>query len=277
MEVFDQCALALERPPGAQGVGAAGELGEPELQSAGPMLAAQVRLSRLPRPGWLLVERLRSSEGDHLFLYPFAGRLVHGGLAQLLAWRLSRHRADGNTFSLSINDHGLEILASRELPPTAELKDLLLKPIGAAEDLLPEVMDSLRAGELPRRRFREIARVSGLVFDGLPGSRKSMRQIQASSSLFYDVFSRYDPGNRLLRQADEEVLSQELDLQRLQGALRRLQQWAWEVVEPASVTPMCLPLMVERLREQLSTEKLSARLERMLAQAEGSGVEARRS
>lgn len=237
------------------------------------MLATQARLSRLPRPGRLLVERLRSREGDHLFLYPFAGRLVHGGLAQLLAWRLARHRPDGNTFSLSINDHGLEILASRELPPTPELRALLLRP---ADALLAEVMASLRAGELPRRRFREIARVSGLVFDGLPGSRKSMRQIQASSSLFYDVFARYDPDNRLLRQADEEVLSQELDLQRLQGALQRLEQWPWEMVEPASVTPMCLPLLVERLREQLTTEKLSARLERMLAQAEASGPDSRR-
>jgi ATP-dependent Lhr-like helicase len=84
-------------PP--RGARAAGELGaplaqgdflEPEMQAARPMLDAQARLSRLPQPGVLLVERFRSSEGHHLFLYPFGGRHVHMGLAQLLAWRLSR-------------------------------------------------------------------------------------------------------------------------------------------------------------------------------------------
>ena len=233
---------------------------------AAPMLAVQARLSRLPAQGRLLVERLRTNEGDHLYLYPFAGRLVHGGLAQLLAWRLARLDEAGNTFSLSFNDQGLEIVASRELPASAALQDLLLKSSG--DTLLEEVMASLRAGELPRRRFREIARVAGLVFDGLPGSRKTMRQIQASSSLFYDVFSRYDPSNRLLQQADAEVLAQELDLQRLQEVLRRLADQPWDLVELQAVSPMSLPLMVERLREQLSTEKLSARLERLLQQAD---------
>ena len=42
----------------------------------------------------LLVERFRSREGQHLFLYPFAGRNVHLGLASLLAWRLAKHAAE---------------------------------------------------------------------------------------------------------------------------------------------------------------------------------------
>ena len=49
------------------------------------MLAAQRRLSRLPAPGDLLVEQYRSREGHHLFLYPFAGRNVHLGLANAQA------------------------------------------------------------------------------------------------------------------------------------------------------------------------------------------------
>ena len=57
---------------------------------------------------------------------------------------------------------------------------------------------SLNAGELAQRRFREIARVSGLIFQGYPGAPKSTRQLQASSGLFYEVFRKYDAGNLLL-------------------------------------------------------------------------------
>lgn len=234
----------------------------PEMAAARPMLLAQQRLSRLPTADGLLAERHRSREGWHLFLYPFAGRNVHLGLAQLLAWRLGRLQP--NTFSLSVNDYGLEILAARE-PPQAALEDGSLFD---ARGLLDDVLASLNSGELAQRRFREIARVSGLVFAGYPGAPRSLRQLQASSSLFFEVFRRYDAGNRLLRQAQAEVLAQELEIERLSAALQRLRErpLQWTVLQVPG--PFALALMAERFREQLSTEKLKDRLERLVAQAQ---------
>lgn len=245
------------------GSAAQGDFFDPEMQAAQPMLRAQARLSRIPVPGRLLVERYRSREGWHLFVYPFAGRNVHIGLAQLMAWRLARTQP--NTFSLSVNDYGLEILAARE-PVLDALRDGTLLD---ARDLLQDVLSSLNSGELARRRFREIARVAGLVFSGYPGAPKSLKQLQASSSLFFDVFRQYDPGNRLLTQAESEVLSQELELGRLRQALSAMRRAALELVELRAPSPFALALMVERLREELSTEKLKDRLDRILAQAEG--------
>jgi ATP-dependent Lhr-like helicase len=235
---------------------------DPELQAAGPMLQAQARLSHIPTRSRLLVERWTSREGHHLFLYPFAGRNVHIGLAQLLAWRLSRD--EPNTFSLSVNDLGLEIMGA---------KPVTLDAAGAARlfsthDLMPDVLASLNSGELAQRRFREIARVAGLVFGGYPGAPKSLRQLQASSSLFFEVFRKYDAGNRLLAQADNEVLAQELDLQHLTATLQHMRQLDMDIVDLRAPSPLCLPLMVERLREQLSTEKMEDRLARLLAAAE---------
>ena len=158
-----------------------GDFFEPEMQAAQPMLAAQERLSRLPRRGVLLIERFQSAEGHHLFLYPFGGRNVHIGLAQLLAWRLSR--VQPNTFSLSINDFGLELLSVQQVD-TAPLLD---GRVFATKPLLPDVLASLNSGELAQRRFREIARVAGLVFGGYPGAPKSMKQVQASSGLFWEI------------------------------------------------------------------------------------------
>ncbi len=235
---------------------------DPELQAAAPMLQAQQRLSRLPHSTRLLVERLHTREGHHLFIYPFAGRQVHIGLAQLLAWRLARQAP--NTFSLSVNDYGLEILAANAVDLDAARQSGWLD----SRPLLPDVLASLNAGELAQRRFREIARVSGLVFGGYPGAAKSLRQVQASSSLFFEVFRQHDPDNPLLAQAQTEVLQQELELQRLQATLQRLQALPMDVVNLAVASPLAFPLLVERLREQLSTEKLKDRLDRLLAASE---------
>ncbi len=239
-------------------------LQEPEMRAAQPMLLAQQRLSALPSPGELLVEQLRSREGHHLFVYPFAGRQVHMGLAQLLAWRLGQR--EPNTFSISINDYGLELLSAKPVSATRLADDSGL--LASGPELLTDVLESLNSGELAQRRFREIARVAGLVFSGYPGAPKSMKQLQASSSLFYEVFRKYDSDNRLLQQAQQEVLAQELELQRLRGTLARLQCLRLHTCVLAAPSPLALALMVERFREALSTEQLKDRLDRLLAQAE---------
>lgn len=239
-----------------------GEFGEPELEAARPLLEMQRRVSRLPRPGTLVIERYRSREGMHLYLYPFAGRWANLGLASLLAWRLARDRP--NTFSIAVNDYGLELLSAEPV----DVAPVLDGSIFTIDDLLHDVWASLNATELSRRRFREIARVAGLVFSGYPGGPKSMKQLQASSSLFFEVFRKYDAGNLLLGQAEQEVLSQELELQRLTLTLRRLQLWRRVMVDLRQPSPMSLPLMVERFREKLSNEKLADRLARLLKDAQ---------
>ena len=241
---------------------AQGDFLEPELQAARPMLDAQARLSQLPQSGTLLIERFASSEGHHLFIFPFGGRHVHMGLAQLLAWRLSQHQP--NTFSLSINDFGLELLTVQPV----DVAPLIDGSAFSVRGLMADVLASLNTGELAQRRFREIARVAGLVFSGYPGAPKSTKQIQASSSLFWEVFRKYDQGNRLLTQAENEVLAQELDLTRLKAVLKRMAAQRAQIVDLSAPSPFALPLMVERFREELSTEKLADRLQRILAQAQ---------
>jgi len=241
---------------------AQGDFFEPELQAALPMLQTQQRLSKLPTPQTLLIERFHSREGQHLFIYPFAGRNAHIGLASLLAWRLAKDAP--NTFSLSINDHGLELLSALPIDPAPLLDQTLF----SEDDLLHDVLASLNSSELARRRFREIARVAGLVFTGYPGQPKSTRQLQASSSLFYEVFMKYDADNRLLGQAQTEVLGQELDIRRLAFSLKRMRSQRVEFVELAVPSPFALPLLVERFREKLTTEKLKDRLNRMLMDME---------
>ncbi len=260
-------AMVLQLGHAAQAMAAGSNLSElsPEMARAYPLLEVQQRWSALPTLNDLVVEVLHTREGWHLFIYPFAGRNVHTGLANLLAWRAARVQA--GTFSMAVNDYGIELLSASEIDWVA----LLATMLGSAESrqaLLAEVLASLNASELARRRFRDIARVSGLVYEGHPGERKSARQLQASSQLFYDVFRKYDPTNQLLLQAEQELLQDELDIERLADSLQRMQQQTRCVKRLQRPTPFSFPLMVERLREQLSNESMAERIARMLQQLE---------
>jgi ATP-dependent Lhr-like helicase len=239
-----------------------GEFSGPEMRALRPLLEVQQRWSGLPTSTTLLAEALKSREGWHLFLYPFAGRQVHLGLASVLAWRVSQQQAV--TFSIAVNDYGLELLSATPVDWPQVLSPGLLSP----EHLLEDVLASLNAGELALRRFREIARIAGLVFAGYPGAPKSTRQVQASSGLFFEVFKQYDAGNLLLAQAGEEVLREELDIQRLEQTLKRINRLQLDLHQLKRPTPLGFPLLVERMRESMSSEKLADRIRRMVTDLE---------
>ncbi len=251
--VVQQLALAGE-----------GKYDAPELQCVRPLLEIQQQWSALPTPQTLLAEVLKTREGSHLFLYPFAGRHVHLGLASLIAWRVAQHAP--RTFSIAVNDYGFELLSATEVDWPALLPQVLA-PVDEST-LLHEVLESLNAGELAQRRFREIARVSGLIFQGYPGEKRSNKQLQASSSLFWEVFRKYDPQNRLLLQAEQELLAQELEIGRLRASLARIASQRLVVQPLARPTPFAFPLMVERFREKLTNESVADRIARMVEQLE---------
>ena len=236
----------------------------PELKRVRPLLELQQQWSALPTPSTLLAEVHQSRDGNHLFLYPFAGRGVHLGLASLLAWRAAQIAP--RTFSIAVNDYGFELLCAEPVDWINMLPALINSNQNAM--LLDEVLASLNAGELAQRRFREIARVSGLVFQGYPGEKRSNKQLQASSSLFYEVFRKYDAANLLLAQARTELLAEELDITRLQHSLEQMAAQQLVIKTVARPTPFSFPLVVERLREKLSNESMADRIARMVQQLE---------
>ncbi len=253
--VVEQLAIAGQGGPPAN----------PEMLAAQSMLAVQREWSALPTPQTLLAETFTSREGCHLFLYPFAGRHVHLGLASLFAWRVARHTP--RTFSMAFNDYGFELLCADAVDWPALLPQVLAAPLDN-DSLMAEVLASLNASELAQRRFREIARVSGLIFQSHPGEARSSKQLQASSSLFWEVFRKYDPGNKLLHQAESELLQQELDITRLRKTLLRMAGQTLVIQPLKRPTPFAFPLLVERFREKLSNEQLVDRIARMVAQLE---------
>jgi ATP-dependent helicase Lhr and Lhr-like helicase len=218
----------------------------PEMQAVRPILELQAAWSKIPAPDELLIERIETREGRHLFFYPFEGRLVHEGLAALFAYRISRLQPI--TFTLAANDYGFELLSPDPAPLEAALVAGLLSPGNLPDDIAA----SLNASEMAKRQFREITRVAGLTFQGYPGQAKSTRQLQASSSLLYEVFARYDPGNLLLSQADREVLERQLERSRLGRTLQRLAESRVALLDVPRPTPFAFPLLDAHMREAVT-------------------------
>jgi ATP-dependent helicase Lhr and Lhr-like helicase len=234
----------------------------PEMEAVRPTLELQARWSRLPAVDELLIERVKTREGHHLFFYPVEGRLVHEGLAALFAYRLAQ--VAPITFTLAANDYGFELLS----PEPARLEEALEAGLVSPDHLLHDIPASLNAAELARRQFREIARVAGLIFQGYPGNNKSVKQVQASSGLLYDVFARYDPDNLLLFQAHREVLEKQLERSRLGRTLERISSGKVTITDVERPTPLAFPLLVDRAREQVSSEKFLDRVQRLLSPLE---------
>jgi ATP-dependent Lhr-like helicase len=244
---------------------AAGDLDTVELRALAPLLDRQADLSRIPAPGELLVEVCRSREGSHLYAYPFEGRFVHEGLGFLWAWRLARLRR--GTLTVSVNDYGFELLAPRGYP-FAELFEAHGPSLLDGEALQADLEMAINLSELCRRRFRAIAQVAGLVNNGYPGKGKSGGQLQISAALLFDVFNRHEPGNRLLAQARREVLSEQLEVERIAAALERLRAGTVVLERTARPGPLAFPLLAERLNNRMSNESVLERLERLRAEAE---------
>jgi ATP-dependent Lhr-like helicase len=229
----------------------------PDIEAVRPLLEIQAHLSVIPRKYELLIETLKTRDGNHLFVFTFAGHLVNEGLGTLFSYRLSKTAP--LTLSIATNDYGLELLSDRKIPSAPFNNGRIF----STDDLLMDILESVNVSEMAQRQFRGISRVAGLVFQGYPGRRKSWGQVQASSSLLYKVFQRYDPGNLLIEQSTREVLERQLEIDRLSTCLKRLQSARLQLVDTSQPTPLAFPIMVNRMRTKISSEKLADRVRRL--------------
>ncbi|MHA7101474.1 ligase-associated DNA damage response DEXH box helicase [Roseivirga pacifica] len=229
----------------------------PEMQKLKPLLEKHAKLSALPHTNQLLVEQIKSDEGTHIYMYPLEGKYIHDVLAALLAYRISVSQPI--SFSIASNDYGFEILTDLDI----EIEDFLELDLFSEENLMDDIYASINNTEMAKRKFRDIAAISGLIFQGYPGKNITNKHLQASSSMIFKVFQDYDPENLLLKQANEEVLSLQFEKSRLKSALSRINQQEIIVKKLSQPTPFCFPIMVDRLRERYTNELLSERIAKM--------------
>lgn len=236
---------------------------EPEILSLRPLFELQQQLSHIPNENELLIEQIETKDGFHLFIYPFEGRLVHEALGAILAYRISK--ITPITFSFAMNDYGVELLSDQPIP----VDDSNVYELFSTEDLFNDIQRSVNSAEMAKRKFRDIAVIGGLVFQGYPGEQKKARHLQSSASLLFQVFSEYERDNLLIRQAYNEVMEQQMEEARLRNMLERIQRSKIVLTFPSRLTPFCFPLKVDSMRENLSSEKLEDRVKKMQKQLQG--------
>jgi ATP-dependent Lhr-like helicase len=215
----------------------------------------------------LLIEGTKTRFGFHYFVYPFAGRLAHEGLAALAAYRIGKLAP--RSFTLTMNDYGFALHTPTAMP----LEEADWRATFAPERLTEDLLECLNSTELAKRQFREIARIAGLIFQGYPGAGKSNRQLQASSGLFYDVFTKYDPENRLLVQARREVVERQLEVRRLQVSLENIRGMKFRQLATERLTPLSFPLWAMWVQAEVSSEQWRDRVQRMAEQLEAAAAQ----
>ncbi len=230
-----------------------------EIQSLAPIFERQRAESIVPKPDEFLIETFKTRDGHHHVFYPFEGRFVHEAMGSLLSYRISL--LSPISFSLAFNDYGFELLSDRPI----DMQQVLDNDLFTAEYLFEDLQKSLNSTEMARRKFRDIAVISGLVFTGYPEKGFKMKHLQSSSQLLFDVFKDYEPDNLLYLQAYRETFEHQLEEGRLRLALERIatQEIVWKTCQKP--TPFSFPIITDRLREKLSSEKLADRIRKMTA------------
>jgi ATP-dependent helicase Lhr and Lhr-like helicase len=231
-----------------------------EMKFLKPLFDLQKNRSFLPSKKDFLIEYIQTTEGHHVLMYPFEGRFVHEGIAALMAYRIAQIKPI--TFSIAMNDYGFELLSDQPIP----IEEAVETDVLGVDNLFKDIQASVNNIEMARRKFRDIAAISGLVFKGFPGKPVKDKHLQSSSQLFFGVFHDYEAHNLLLRQAFEEVMDFQLEETRLRKALDRIAQQKIVITYPQKPTPFAFPIMVDGMREKLTSEKLEDRIKRMAIQ-----------
>ncbi len=238
------------------------ELDEIELLKIQPLIERQKQLSTVPTSNELLIESVISKEGFHIFIFPFEGRFIHEVLAGLIAYRISVSQPI--SFSIAMNDYGFELLTDEVF----DFEEMLSLDLFSLKNLKEDILLGINETEMSKRKFRDIASISGLIFRGFPGKNIKEKHIQASSSILFDVFSEYDPENLLLKQAHREVVQQQVEEERFYKSLKKINRQKIIYNKISKPTPFAFPIMVDRLREKFSTETIEERVAKMQLQLE---------
>ncbi|SIN86251.1 ATP-dependent helicase Lhr and Lhr-like helicase [Chryseobacterium scophthalmum] len=234
---------------------------EKELKFLHPLLINQEERSHIPKEDEFLVEMIKNREGYHLFMYPFEGRLVHEVMAALIAFRISKLAPI--SFSMAMNDYGFELFSDKEIP----LNEDNLEKILNRENLMVDVISSINSAEMARRKFRDIAVISGMVVQNFPGQQRSNKALQSSAGLIFKVLEDHDPNHFLVRQAYTEVFNMQLQEQRLVEAFKRIEKSKLILKYSNKFTPLSFPIKVDSLRQTLTSENLDARIQKLIKQS----------
>jgi ATP-dependent Lhr-like helicase len=176
------------------------------------LFEAQTQWSEIPDSAGLLVEESPAFDGDGL-IYTFhvpLHRAACEALGRATAARLGRRL--GRDLELSVADLGWSIRMSGD----AEVEPLdraMIESLLDRERFAEDVLEGLDRGELPARRFQQIAATGLMVLrNSEPGRRVRVGGMNWVSTRLYPLVKAACPHHPLLKETQREVLEDLLDV-----------------------------------------------------------------
>jgi ATP-dependent helicase Lhr and Lhr-like helicase len=244
--------------------------------------AAQHQISEIPTADFLLVEELLLAgveeanvvgEGDkrrvrqarerfqqpsrHYFFHTLVGRAANEALSRVIAQRLSRLRG-GNAVATP-DDYGFVLTVTPEQQFTSDELPQLLATVDFARDL----DESLSRSHLLKYHFRNAAQTGMMVYRNFFGEQKSVRKLQWSAEVIFNVLQQHEPDHVLMREARRDAVHTYIDID---GAIAYLESAAsrpMRIHPVEQVPPLSFALFATKIKEALLVEDPRETMERL--------------
>jgi ATP-dependent helicase Lhr and Lhr-like helicase len=247
------------------------------------MYFAQHMLSEIPTADFLLVEEFLAMPRDmeaaigpepqsktararqrwmvqsarHYFFHSLIGRAGNEALSRVVALRLSRLRG-GNAVATP-DDYGFVLTVT----PAQVFGEKELPHIMSPEKFEDDLREALSRSDLLKYHFRNAAQTGMMVYRNYFGERKSVRKLQWSSEIIFNVLMQYEPDHVLLREAWRDAIHVYIDSdgarRYLEGAARR----PMRIRTVDRVPPLSFALFATKIKEALKVEDPRETMERL--------------
>jgi ATP-dependent Lhr-like helicase len=201
----------------------------------------------------------KGAGGRHYFFHSLIGRAANDALSRVVALRLSRLRG-GNAVATP-DDYGFVLtVAAHQHIEEVDLPGLLTS-VGFEEEL----QESLNRSNLLKYYFRSAAQTGLMVYRNYFGEQKSVRKLQWSSEVIFNVLSEHEPDHVLLREARRDTLHTHLDAAGAERFLveRQERNKPVRLRKLSQVSPLSFGMYATQIKEALLVEDPRETMERL--------------
>ena len=200
-----------------------------------------------------------SKRTRHLFFHSLIGRSANDALSRVIALRLAR-RGGGNSVAAA-DDYGFVLTCGSETVFDQETLSALFSP----ESFRADLEESIEGSDLLKYHFRNAAQTGLMVYRNYFGEQKSVRKLQWSAEVIFNVLSQHEPNHVLLREARRDAAHSFLDVARAAAYLEdfRAHNRPFRLRRVPLVPPLAFTMYATKIREAMMVEDPRETLERI--------------
>lgn len=193
----------------------------------------------------------------HYFFHSLVGRAANEALSRVVALRLSRLRG-GNAVATP-DDYGFVLTVT----PAQVFTEVELPQLLATENFADDLQTALSRSDLLKYHFRNAAQTGLMVYRNFFGEQKSLRKLQWSAEVLFNVLQQYEPDHVLLREARRDAVHTYIDQENALAFLNRIRDLPKRLKSIHHVPPLSFALFATKIKEALMVEDPRETTERL--------------